>query len=411
MPVFQYTGRNRRGEAVQGNIEATGVDAVANQLFNNGITPIDIVPATVQQDVLGGLRALVDKLNEGKVELLDQVFFCRQMYTLLKAGVPLMQALRGLRETSKNPALARVIGSLIEGLDAGLDLTSAVKRHEGTFSALFVSMVQVGETTGSLPEAFLQLSLYLEREKETRDRIKQALRYPAIVMIAIGIALFIINMFVIPAFAKVFASFKAELPWATKVLLGTSSFTVAYWYWILAALILVSVAIRYYIHTPEGRYNWHRWKLKLPLVGSIIHRAMLGRFARSLSVTLRSGVPLVQGMTVVSRAVDNDFIAQRILQMRDGIERGETIARTAAATGLFPPMVLQMIAVGEDTGAIDNLLAEVASYYEREVDYDLKNLSTAIEPILIIFIGVMVLILALGVFLPMWDLASAARGK
>jgi len=411
MPVFQYTGRNRRGEAVQGNIEATGVDAVANQLFNNGITPIDIIPASVQQDVFGGLRALLDKLNEGKVELLDQVFFCRQMYTLLKAGVPLMQALRGLRETSKNPALARVIGSLIEGLDAGLDLTSAVKRHEGTFSALFVSMVQVGETTGSLPEAFLQLSLYLEREKETRDRIKQALRYPAIVLVAISIALAIINLFVIPAFAKVFAGFKAELPWATKVLLGTSNFTVAYWYWILAVLMLASVAIRYYIHTPEGRYNWHRWKLKLPLVGSIIHRAMLGRFARSLSVTLRSGVPLVQGMTVVSRAVDNDFIGQRILQMRDGIERGETIARTAAATGLFPPMVLQMIAVGEDTGAIDNLLAEVASYYEREVDYDLKNLSSAIEPILIVFIGIMVLILALGVFLPMWDLASAARGK
>lgn len=411
MPVFQYTGRNRRGEAVQGNIEATGVDAVANQLFNNGITPIDIIPASVQQDVFGGLRALLDKLNEGKVELLDQVFFCRQMYTLLKAGVPLMQALRGLRETSKNPALARVIGSLTEGLDAGLDLTSAVKRHEGIFSALFVSMVQVGETTGSLPEAFLQLSLYLEREKETRDRIKQALRYPAIVLVAISIALAIINLFVIPAFAKVFAGFKAELPWATKVLLGTSDFTVAYWYWILAVLILASVATQYYIRTPEGRYRWHRWKLKLPLVGSIIHRAMLGRFARSLSVTLRSGVPLVQGMTVVSRAVDNDFIGQRILQMRDGIERGETIARTAAATGLFPPMVLQMISVGEDTGAIDNLLAEVANYYEREVDYDLKNLSSAIEPILIIFIGIMVLILALGVFLPMWDMASAARGK
>src|SRR4030067_1172512 len=170
-------GRARPGTRTSSAVPSTarrgarGVDAVADQLFNNGIAPIDIVPATVQQDVLGGLRALLDKLNEGKVELLDQVFFCRQMYTLLKAGVPLMQALRGLRETSKNPALARVIGSLTEGLDAGLDLTSAVKRHEGTFSALFVSMVQVGETTGSLPEAFLQLSLYLEREKENRERI------------------------------------------------------------------------------------------------------------------------------------------------------------------------------------------------------------------------------------------------
>jgi MSHA biogenesis protein MshG len=411
MPIFQYTGRNRRGEAVKGNIEAASLDAVATQLFNNGVTPIDIVPASVQQDVLGGLRALLDRLKEGRVELLDQVFFCRQMYTLLKAGVPIMQALRGLRETTKNPALAKVVGSLVEGLDAGLDLSAAVKRHEAEFSPLFVSMVQVGESTGSLPDAFLQLSQYLEREKDTRERIKQALRYPAIVILAITIALFIINLFVIPAFAKVFASFKAELPWATRVLIGTSEFTVAYWYYILAALILAAVLVRYYIHTPEGRYRWHRWKLKIPLIGSIVHRAMLGRFARSLSVTLKAGVPLVQGMTVVSRAVDNDFIGERILQMRDGLERGETITRTAAATGLFPAMVLQMISVGEDTGAVDTLLAEVADYYEREVDYDLKNLSSAIEPLLIVFVGIMVLILALGVFLPMWDLAQAARSK
>jgi MSHA biogenesis protein MshG len=409
--VFQYTGRNRRGEAVKGSIEAASVDAVASQLFNNGITPIDIVESSVPQDVLGGLRALRERFGEGRVDLTDQVFFCRQMYTLLKAGVPIMQALRGLRETTKNPALSRVIGSLVEGLDAGLDLTGAVRRHEKVFSALFVSMVQVGETTGSLPEAFLQLSQYLEREKETRDRIKQALRYPAIVMIAIAVALAIINLFVIPAFARVFASFKAELPWATKILIATSNFTVTWWYWILAGLILTAVVVHYYIRTPEGRYRWHRWKLRIPLIGGIIYRAMLGRFTRSLAVTLKAGVPLVQGMTVVSRAVDNDFIGERILQMRDGIERGESIARTAATTGFFPPTVLQMISVGEDTGAIDSLLAEVADYYEREVDYDLKNLSTAIEPILITFIGIMVLILALGVFLPMWDLAQAARGK
>lgn len=411
MPVFQYTGRNRRGEAVKGSIEAASVDAVASQLFNNGITPIDILEASVQKDVLGGLRALRGRWGEGRVELTDQIFFCRQMYTLLKAGVPIMQALRGLRETSRNPALARVIGSLAEGLDAGLDLTGALRRHEKEFSALFVSMVQVGETTGSLPEAFLQLSEYLEREKETRDRIKQALRYPAIVLVAIAIALAIINLFVIPAFAKVFASFKAELPWATQILIATSNFTVAYWYWILAALILAALAIHYYVRTPEGRYRWHRWKLRIPIFGGIVHRATLGRFARSLSVTLKAGVPLVQGMTVVSRAVDNDYIGERILQMRDGIERGETVTRTAATTGFFPPTVLQMISVGEETGAIDNLLAEVAGYYEREVDYDLKNLSSVIEPILIVFIGIMVLILALGVFLPMWDLAQAARGK
>lgn len=410
MPAYTYRGRNRRGEAVEGQVEGASVDAVANQLFNNGITPIDIIEADAASDVLGGLRALRIRLSEGRVELLDQVFFCRQMYTLLKAGVPLLQALRGLRESTQNPALAKVIGSISEGLDAGLDLTGALRRHPHIFSSLFISMVQVGETTGSLPGAFLQLSIYLERDKDTRDRIRQAMRYPTMVLAAITIAMFVINLFVIPTFAKVYAGFRAELPWATRVLITTSDFTVQYWYWVLALLVLLALAIRLYVNTPEGRYQWHRFKLKIPLVGPILYRATLGRFARSMAITLRAGVPLVHGMTVISRAVDNDFIGERIIQMRDGIERGESITRTASATGLFPALVIQMITVGEETGAMDDLLQEVAEYYEREVDYDLKNLSSAIEPVLIVIIGIIVMILALGVFLPMWDLAKAARG-
>jgi len=250
----------------------------------------------------------------------------------------------------------------------------------------------------------------LELEKDTRDRVKSAIRYPMFVVIAMVIAIFVINMFVIPAFAKVFAGFNTELPWATRVLINTSKFTVAYWPLILAMAIAAVLAIRIYIKTDEGRYRWHRLKLRLPVAGKIIQRATMARFARSLSITIRSGVPLVQGMTVVSRAVDNDYVAERIIQMRDGVERGEAIARTAIATGMFPPLVLQMIAVGEESGSIDELMAEVADYYEREVDYDLKNLSTAIQPILIVGIGILVLILALGVFLPMWELPRALLG-
>ena len=410
MAFFKYRGRNRRGEMAEGRIEGTSVDAVANQLFNNGITPIDIVAADGTQDVFGGLKALRISFSEGRVNPLDLIFFSRQMYTLLKAGVPILQALHGLRESTQNAALAKVIGNIREGLDAGLDLTGALSRHPQVFSPLFISMVQVGETSGSLPEAFIQLSLYLERDKDTRDRIKQATRYPTMVIAAIAIAMFIINLFVIPTFAKIYAGFKAELPWATKILIATSNFTVRYWYLIIIAAMLLALAARMYIKTTEGRYHWHHYKLKIPLVGPILYRATLGRFARAMAIILKAGVPLVQGMTVISRAVDNDFIGERILQMRDGVERGENITRTASATGLFPPLVLQMISVGEETGAVDNLLLEVAEYYEREVDYDLKNLSSAIEPILIVVIGVIVMILALGVFLPMWDLARVARG-
>ena len=409
MPNFHYHGRNRRGEAVTGRIEAATAESVANQLFNNGITPIDIRPAAAVRDVFGDLKNLIGRLNEGRVGLTDLIFFCRQMYTLLKAGVPIMQSLRGLRDSTQNPALAEVIGSIAEGLDSGMDLTSAVRRHPQVFSNLFASLVQVGETTGNLAEAFLQLAAYLEREKDTRERIKQALRYPSIVVFAITVALFIINIFVIPAFAKVYAGFHAKLPWPTRLLIATSHFMVHYWGLILVIVVAAALAVRSWLRTADGRYRWHRAKLKLPVVGRIVYSATLGRFARSLAVTLKAGVPLVQGMSVVARAVDNDFVGDRIAQMRDGVERGESITRCATATGLFPPLVLQMISVGEDSGALDQLLVEVADYYEREVDYDLRNLNTAIEPILISIIGVIVLILALGVFLPMWDLARAAQ--
>ncbi|WP_372522076.1 type II secretion system F family protein [Sulfuricaulis sp.] len=407
MPLFQYKGRNQRGEAVRGHLDAASPDAVAAQLLNSGVIPIDIIIAKARADVFGALRA---RLAAGtKISLTDLALFSRQMYTLLKAGVPIMQALRGLRESTQNPALAKVIGNLNESLDTGLDLNSAMRRHPQVFSSLYVNLVQVGETTGSLQEVFLQLTVYLEREKDTRDQIKSATRYPTFVVAAIFIAIFIINLFVIPTFAKVYAGFKIELPLATKILIATSNFTVAYWPVILATVFIVVFYARYYVRTTEGRYRWDKFKLGIPVVGPVIYKATLGRFTRALAVMMKSGVPLVQGMTVVSRAVDNEFISDRIVQMRDGIERGETIARTAAATGMFPPLVIQMISVGEDTGSVDELMFNVADFYDREVDYDIRNLSTAIQPILIVFLAIMVFILALGVFLPMWDLVQVAR--
>ena len=407
MPLFQYKGRNQRGEAVRGHLEAVSPDAVAAQLMNSGVIPIDIGTAEAREDVLGALKAWLAASTP--ITLTDLSLFSRQMYTLLKAGVPIMQALRGLRDSTQNPALAKVIVSIGESLDTGLDLTSAMRRHPKVFTSLYVNMVQVGETTGSLQEVFLQLAAYLEREKDTRDRIKSATRYPLFVVIAIVAAIFIINLFVIPTFAKVYAGFKIELPLATKILIASSNFTVAWWKPILGTIAAAIIALRYYVRTPEGRYRWHKMKLGIPVVGRVIYKATLGRFARALAVMMKSGVPLVQGMTVVSRAVDNDYISDRIVHMRDGIERGETIARTAAATGMFPSLVIQMISVGEETGSVDELMFNVADYYEREVDYDIANLSTALQPILIVFLSIMVFILALGVFLPMWDLVQVAR--
>ena len=288
-------------------------------------------------------------------------------------------------------------------------LPISLNQHPHIFSSLFVSMVQIGESTGNMDDAFLQLSDYLDRERETRAQVKTAMRYPMFVLGAISTAMLIINIWVIPTFTKVFAGFGAELPLPTRILIGISHFFVVVWPFLLVALIIVIVATKKYIRTDRGRYNWDRLKLKQPVVGSILLRALLARFGRAFSMAMRAGVPLVQGLSLVARAVDNTYVGKNINDMRIGVERGDTLTHTAAATNMFTPLVIQMLAVGEESGAVDDLLEQVADFYDREVDYDLKSLSSKIEPILIIIIGFMVLVLALGVFLPMWDLINVAK--
>jgi len=235
------------------------------------------------------------------------------------------------------------------------------------------------------------------------------MRYPTFVIIAIAIAMFIINMWVIPTFAKVFAGFGAELPLPTRILLSISEFTVNYWYIIIGGILASFFALRHYIRTEKGHWQWDRFLTRIPIVGSIVLRATLARFARSFSMSLSAGVPLVTGLALVSRAVDNVYVGGHIADMRNGIERGDTLTRTAANTEMFTPLIIQMLTVGEETGNVDEMLVEVADLYDREVDYDVKNLTSAIEPILIVFIGAMVLVLALGVFLPI--VGFSCRGK
>jgi MSHA biogenesis protein MshG len=409
VPVFAYKGRNPRGELVQGTLENVTSNAVADQLFNNSITPIEIKLAPAVNRMAGG--GLLAKLMEKKISAIDILMFSRQMHTLLRAGVPIMRALAGLQESTINKAFAAMLQELRDGLDAGRELSAAMRRQAEVFSPFYVSMVRVGELTGRLEEIFLQLFFHLDFERRTREQIKAALRYPSFVIVAIVAAIVVINIWVIPAFAKVYAGFKAELPFLTKVLIGMSNFMLHYWPLLLMGTVAAIIGFRFYIKTPTGKYKWDKFKLHLPIVGDIVKKATLARFSRSLALAMKSGVPIVQGLSVVSLVVDNDYIAQRIEQMRDGVERGETILRTAVTAGVFTPVVLQMIAVGEETGAIDELMEEIAGMYDQDVEYQVKNLSANIEPILIVAIGGMVLILALGVFLPIWDLGQVALHK
>lgn len=410
MSNFSFKGRNGRGELVEGIVDAVNSDAVAAQLMSGGVVPVSIEPTTDAVSVAGGsnwLEALLAK----PITQEDALVLTRQLYTLQKAGVPILRALAGLEASTSHPGIVSLLQDVRASLDQGRELATAFARHPTVFSAFYVAMTRVGELTGKLTEVFQRLAEHLEFELDIRARIKQALRYPIMVIIAMGIALVVINIFVLPKFADVFSHFKTELPLMTRILLGFSAWTLKWWPMVLAGGIGLALAWRNWIATPGGRYIWDRFKLKLPIAGDIVLKATLARFARSFALASSSGVPISQAMTVVAQTVDNAYIGARIEQMRDGVERGESISRCATATGVFTPIVLQMIAVGEETGELDTLMTEIAQMYERETDYAIKGLSAAIEPILLAIIGALVLVLALGVFLPLWNLGQAAQGR
>ena len=422
MATFQYSGRNNTGSQISGTISAGSADEVAAQLFNDSITPIEITEvaesrrqsgASRARGASGGSQSVVDRVNElltrKKIDADELIMFSRQMYSLTKAGLPLDRAIRGLEMSVNNPAMKGVLEDVVTGLENGQSLASALGQHPEVFSSLYLSLIHIGENTGRLDLAFYEIGRYLELDKNTRKQVKSATRYPSFVLSAMAAALAVITVFVIPVFSDTFARLGAELPWQTVALIETSNFVINYWPLMLTALALMVFGFRSWVNTESGRLKWDEKKMELPLAGPVFEKVALARFSRTFAIVGSAGLPIVQGLNVVAGAVGNAFIARNVNRMREGVERGESLLRTATATQMFSPLVLQMISVGEETGTVDELLSEVADFYDAEVEYDIKQMSEAIEPILIVFIAGLVLILALGVFLPIWDLGTAVQ--
>ncbi|HEX5421814.1 MAG TPA: type II secretion system F family protein [Gammaproteobacteria bacterium] len=405
MPAYRYKGRTTRGEAVTGVLDSESAEALANRLFERGITPVEIQEAVGSQDVIGDLWR---RFGGARPKLTDLILFSRQMHAITKAGLPLLAGMKSLAASTPNTALRTALEAVIESLQTGRDLASSLARSPGIFSKFYISVVRVGEASGTLETAFLRLYEYLGMEQRIREKVKAALRYPATVVVAISVAITIITFWVLPRFAPIFAALGNHLPWATRVLLGVSGFGAHYWYLVVAGVTAAVVGCRLYVRDGDGRYRWDKLKLRLPVIGGIVHRAMLARLCRSFALTLEAGVPMIQSLSMIARAIGNEYLTERVLALRDGIERGEGLQHTAQTAQLFTPLALQMVGVGEETGTLGEMLDEVADFYEREVDHDLERLNATLEPMLIVAVGVMVLILALGVFLPMWDLAATA---
>ena len=410
MPAYTYRGRDTDLAPVTGTMEAESPAAVVQQLVAMGVVVVD-VNATRVVEVRANTPSWLEKMRAQPISDDDVILFTRQMHTLQRTAVPILRALAGLQESTANRSLAALLADIRYSLDQGRDLSSALARHPAVFSVFYVAMVRVGELSGRMAEVFNRLFMHLEFEKDVRGQIREALRYPMFVLIAAAVAMVVLNMFVIPVFAGVFAGLNTTLPLVTRMLIGFSGWMVRWWP-LLAILVAGGwFALRAGLRSPDGRYWWDQRKLALPIVGDIILKATLARFSRSFALASQSGIPVLEALTVVARTADNAYIARHIEDMRSGIERGESLYRCAAATGVFTPVVLQMIAVGEETGEIDSLLTDIAGMYERETAYSIKGLATKIEPILLLLMAGMVLVLALGIFLPMWSLGQAAIGR
>ncbi len=407
MAEFAYKGRSSSGEMVKGKLFGSSVDAIAGRLMTLGITPVEIRDVKTSSNLMA--MDITKFFGGGQPTSKDLILFCRQMHTITRTGLPLLRGLTGLMQTTHNEVLKDALADIIGGLESGRQLANTLQSHPKIFSKLFVSLVEIGEATGTLDVAFQRLYEYLSMDEDVRSRVKTAVRYPIFVLIAVGIALGIITVFVIPNFEPIFRALGDDIPMPTRIILAVSDFVVNSWMLMIGLGIATYFGISTYINTEAGRLNWDWLKLRVPATGVIVRNAALSRITRSLAVSLDAGLPINETLRTVSDSIGNAWLGNKMAGLSEGIERGASLSTTAATTGLFTPLILQMMALGEETGALPELMVEVSDYYKREVDYDLENLSAALEPILIVLVGGIVLILALGVFLPMWDMVGKAK--
>ena len=400
MPQYRYKARDKEGGLHAGSMEARGREAVADQLSTMGYIPVLIEeqePPMVRPDFLAWFA---------RVKPQDLIIFTRQLATLMSAAIPLLLSLGTLEKQTENPRFKKTIADIRREIEGGVSLSGALAKHPAIFSKMYVSMIQAGETAGILDDILDRLALLAEHEAETRARVKAAVRYPMIVVIAICVAFAVLVTFVIPKFMAVFAQFKTELPLPTRILIHINYIVQHYWYLIILGIGFFVWGVTWYMRTPKGRWQWDRVKLRLPVFGLLFQKVALSRFARIFGALQKSGISMILTLEIAAETTGNVVIARAVEEMSDSLREGKNLHEPMEASGMFPPLIVQMMAVGEETGDIDIMLNKVADYYDSDVEYTLRNLSTMIEPILLLFIGGMVLFLALAVFLPMWNVMN-----
>jgi type IV pilus assembly protein PilC len=398
LPVFKWTGKNRSGEVRSGEMEASDAAAVKARLVQMGVDGAKVrkKPREIHISLPG----------VGGVTTKDLLVFTRQFSVMIDAGLPLVQALEIIGTQADNPAFRKVLLAVKSKVESGSTFADALADHPKVFDDLFVQLVRAGEIGGMLDTILQRLGAYIEKNEKLGRRIKGAMMYPSVVLtIAIGITL-VLLMFVTPTFEKMFKDFGGSLPAPTQFVIDLSHSMVNNWYWIVAVPVLLVVAFKLFTRNPRGEVLWHSFVLKTPLFGPLVRKTAVARFTRTLGTMLSSGVPILDGLEIVAKSAGNRIIERGILYVRAKISEGKNIAGPLAETKIFPPMVVQMIGVGEATGAMDTMLNKVADFYDDEVDVAVAGLTSMLEPLIMVFVGVVVGGFMISMYLPIFSIAG-----
>jgi len=403
MGQFVYSAVDPSGRTLRGVMEADDERLVLARLHEQHYRVLSIQPKR-----RGLSLASLKELNRSKkVRLLELVLFSRQFATMIDAGIPILKSLDALETQAKNPTLREVIGTVRQDVKGGMSLADALSKHPHVFSKLYVNMVRAAEVGGILDQILDRLAQFLEKELEIRQKIKSAMMYPVLVLIFSVVMVFALFTFVLPRFKEIFASMNVKMPPATQLLFNLSDYAVAYWYIPPALLVGAFVFLKQYGKNPKGRYRIDLVKLRLPIIGDLVLKMSISRFARTFGVLIASGVSMMRSLEIVAETAGNSVLATAIDNARNGVREGQKLSTPLGASGLFPTMVTHMIDVGEETGRLSDMLVKVSDFYEKEVDATVKGLTSMIEPMLIIFLGVIVGFIAISVMTPIFTLVSS----
>jgi type IV pilus assembly protein PilC len=381
-------------------MEAENQQAVLGKLRERNIQVLDVTEAKT-----GGLAAF--KMNRvGKVKLNALVVFSRQFATMIDAGINVLKCLDILENQAKDPVLKTIIGEARRDVVGGASLTEAVQKHPRVFSKLYVSMIKAAEIGGILDQILDRLATFLEREQEITGKIKGAMVYPCVVMVFAVIMVFALMMFVLPTFKEIFADFGGKLPMITSVMFGISTFMRTFWYVVVLTPVAIVWAFKYYYTLESGRWNLDKLKLKIPVTGELVQKMAISRFSRTLGTLVNSGVPMLRALEIVSETAGNVVIAKAVTDARNCVREGQKISQPLEASGMFPPMVTQMIDIGEETGRMSDMLIKVATFYDQEVEVAVRALTSLIEPMLIIFLGGIVGFIVASIMVPMFTMIN-----